>query len=162
MSRPTADRVRELFSYDPLTGVLSRRRQVRHYRPGPVGAPSGHGYLKVHVDGRQHYLHQLAWLYVNGEWPAGVVDHINRDKTDNRIENLRVCTRAENAQNKAPDPNKNGYPGVKKSASGPSYFSQISVNNKPRYLGSFPTPEAAHAAYLNAKRELHKFAGVSP
>lgn len=87
----TAERLRELFRYDPSTGEFTRR----------VGTTNPDGCVMVSVDGRQYRANRLAVLYMTGAWPSPdqVVDHINRVRTDDRWDNLRVCTPAENNSN---------------------------------------------------------------
>ena len=93
----SAERLRALLDYCPETGILTRRvrangRQMSGWRVGTIIG----GYLKVMLDGRRYACHRLVWLYVYGVWPCGDLDHINGQKFDNRIANLREATRAEN------------------------------------------------------------------
>lgn len=155
----TAGRLRELLDYDPDTGVftwkISRRGRVK---AGDVAGALRHdGYIQIGIDGRLHQAHRLAWLYVTGESPPSEIDHISCVRTDNRIANLRLATRSENQQNqsKAQKRNKTGFLGV--SPHQGKFQAQIKVDGKVRTIGRFPTPEAAHAAYLEAKRQLHPF-----
>ena len=88
-------------------------------------------------------------------WPDGVIDHRNRKRADNRIDNLRDTTQAINTQNMvdARPGSATGILGV--SANGAGFMARISVNRKSRHLGTFPTAGEAEAAYLAAKMELH-------
>ncbi|OJW82859.1 MAG: hypothetical protein BGO66_02960 [Alicycliphilus sp. 69-12] len=92
----------QLLSYDPTTGNLTWKESPRYGIPaGAVaGSKNARGYLQVMVAGQKHYAHRLAWLLHYGAWPARVIDHINRDKTDNRIDNLRDVSQAVNLQNR--------------------------------------------------------------
>jgi hypothetical protein len=92
---------------------------------------------------------------MTGAWPAGQVDHLNGARTDNRWTNLREATAAVNSQNQrvAYPRNKSGFLGVRAFRAG--WTAQITVARKQVYLGNFSTPEAAHEAYVKAKRELH-------
>jgi hypothetical protein len=154
-----AERLRELLDYDAQTGVFTWKvrtsiRTAVGMRAGGVGGP---GYWMISVDSKRYYGHRLAWLYVFGEWPKdGEIDHINGDRIDNRISNLREVSRSKNNENKRePLPNnKSGYLGVFRKRS--RWTSRIRVNGKTHSLGGFDTPEAAHAAYLSAKRILHE------
>src|SRR5574337_469220 len=99
MRTPTADRVRELFAFDSSTGILTRRTKASSN--AEAGAVAGHlskGYLLVNVDGIKQKVHRIAWLHHYGEWPPGMIDHINGNRSDNRIANLRVASAAINAQ----------------------------------------------------------------
>lgn len=96
----TAKRLREIFEYDSETGVFKHTGTRRGTRAGEVaGSRNKHGYTVIGIDYVTHTAHRLAWLYVYGEWPAGIIDHINRDRADNRISNLRVADASENAHN---------------------------------------------------------------
>lgn len=158
----TADRLRELVSYDPQNGVFRWVAPPKHKGPavGKVaGSDHGGGYRKIKIDGRQHLAHRLAWLYVHGEWPRGLLDHVNGDRGDNRIVNLREATEAQNGQNRRRSQSNNAARllGVAPTRSG-RWKAQIHVAGKQTHLGTFATPEQAHEAYLSAKVRLHEFA----
>lgn len=91
----TAIEARQLFRYDPSTGVLYRR----HASGERVGAAKSNGYLVVSVRAKNYQVHRLIWLMVHGKWPDGDIDHINRIKTDNRITNLRDVSHQANMRN---------------------------------------------------------------
>ena len=144
--------LRELYNYDPLTGQFKRRTT----RAGvsinqKVGTVSG-GYLRVSVNGKRHMAHRLAWLYMTGEWPKHTIDHINRNRLDNRWHNLRCLPFSENGQNQCGK----GYSLNKKLG---KYVAQIGVggrqNRKTIYLGLFDDPKQARVAYLAAKAKHH-------
>jgi hypothetical protein len=87
----TAERLRELLSYDPETGVFTRRTAVRGRNVGERAGTLTRGYRQLRVGGRTSLEHELAWLYVNGEWPTAPIEHLNGDRSDNRIENLSLA-----------------------------------------------------------------------
>jgi len=154
----TAERLRELLHYDPETGLFTRRVN-RQGRWGKAGSVAGHinprGYRVIWI-GCNWMAHRLAWLYVHGAWPEGQLDHINQDKTDNRIENLRLVTHAENMQNRPHQRNNvSGFKGVAPCKKTGRWQALICSNNKQIYLGLFATPELAHAAYCDAAARLH-------
>ena len=155
----TAERLRELLDYDPATGVFTRKvRTTNRIKVGDVaGYLRNDGYIRIKIDGRMHLAHRLAWLYVKGESPPDQIDHRNGIKTDNRIANLRLATHIENMHNrrKPHADNKTGFLGV--SPSYGMFQARIGVNGKIKHIGTFPTPEEAHAAYVQAKRQLHPF-----
>ena len=157
MPEVTAERVRELLAYDPETGVFTWR--VRRGRSAPAGSIAGWrdrgDYVLICVEQCAYFAHRLAWLYVNGQWPVGDIDHMNGIPFDNRIENLRDVNRSLNMQNlrRANRNNKLQLLGVTKSGKG--FAAQIVVGGRALYLGTFPTAQFAHECYLIAKRKLH-------
>lgn len=156
----TAERVRDLFSYDQQTGILKRRIQsAQNTKVGDiVGSLEKSGYLRGWVDNRQYLIHRLIWLHVYGEWPISTIDHIDGNKSNNRIENLRDVPVGVNGQNKS-KPNKNsstGLLGVSWRKDVAKWCSQIVVGKTHIHLGFFSDPKIAHEAYLLAKRQLHE------
>jgi hypothetical protein len=159
MSLLTAARVRELFNYDPETGRLIRRmRTSNNTKAGDIaGHTHGSGYVYLGADKREYKAHRLVWLYVHGEWPKGVIDHINGDKADNRLANLRDVSHAMNLQNikKARADSASGIAGIRKNSKSDKWQARITLAGVQKYLGSFPTQAEASAAYIAAKREFH-------
>ena len=154
----TAERARFLFSYDPQSGLITRRvSRGGPWKAGtPVGSVKKSGYVGVIVDNKWNAYHRLAWLLHYGEWPDSDLDHINGNRGDNRIENLRKCCRAENMQNRRVGKNSStGVIGVYKT--GNKWRAQIQVQKNWKHLGTFNTKDEAAAAYAAAKRELHTF-----
>lgn len=151
------DRLIADIEYLPDTG-----RFVRIRKSGPnvvVGAEAGHvdrqGYRRIWIDGKLRAAHQLAWLWVHGVLPDSSVDHINGQRDDNRIANLRVVDHATNLQNqrRARVDNRLGVLGVRHS--GKRFDARIWVDGRGKTIGTFDTVEEASAAYIAAKRELH-------
>lgn len=152
------EKLKELLHYDPLSGVFTWKQQVNsNALAGSVaGCQSGWGYWRIAICGRQYLAHRLAWLYVHGEMPSGEIDHINRNKTDNRIANLRSVSRSVNQQNNGlRADNKSGFVGVHWHSSKQRWRAVITLNGKKHRLGNFTTKEAAAEAYAEAKARLH-------
>lgn len=151
----------EILKYDPVTGAFVWKSDMRR---GLSGQSAGtinkrFGYLRIEINGKAYAAHRLAWFIHYGEWPDGHVDHINRNKLDNRIDNLRSVTRSENSQNIVA-PRKDSLTGIRGVCFRPrqGYVARICVGGKSKYLGSFKTAEDASSAYLEAKRQLHPVA----
>lgn len=158
----TAARLRELLHYEQSTGLFTWRGVRGGRRQDTQVAGSLHkasGYIRICVDWEIHLAHRLAWLYVTGEHPSGLIDHINMTRSDNRWSNLRDATAEINQQNKriARSGTRSGLLGVWR-AGGRSkkWTSSITSNGVRTYLGKFATPELAHEAYVAAKRRLHQ------
>ena len=119
-----------------------------------LNAPHSNGYLFGAINNQKIFSHRAAWALVYGVWPDGEIDHINHDKKDNRISNLRLVNRSANARNlsKARN-NKSGMTGVFKHAQTGIWQAQIRVNSKSIHLGSFNEIEDAIAARRSAENE---------
>jgi hypothetical protein len=152
----TIDEARRRLAYDPDTGRLTWKACHDSTRIGTEAKSLDvAGYVQVNVAGTMLKGHRLAWFLHYGEWPDGHIDHINGIRNDNRIANLRVVTNAINCQNKrkALPKSKTGVLGVVKV--GQRFQANIHHNRKKHYLGTYDTPEQAHAVYVEAKRQLH-------
>jgi hypothetical protein len=158
MSELAVSRLRELLEYDPETGELKWRATGPGRRLNRIaGGSDGHGYLQTRIDGSAYFNHRLAWMYIHGAFPNGVIDHIDGNPRNNSITNLRDVPHRQNLENQrtAPSSNKStGLLGASKHKLG--YMAKIQVARKQVYLGIYRTPELAHQAYVHAKRELHK------
>lgn len=146
----TREQAASIFDYDPETGEFTRKSN------GRVGGNlTNTGYLQIRLFGKLYCAHKVAWLLMTGEWPEFIVDHRNRDKTDNAWRNLRKATKSQNnCNNVAYKSSKTGVKGVFPHPSG-GYTSQISKEGSRVYLGYFKTLEEAAAAYAKAAHELH-------
>lgn len=155
----TFSELNEALHYDPDTGVVTARLTRGRWPSGRVvGSPNRLGYLTVNVCGAVRLLHRVIFVLMTGEWPSAEVDHINGDRSDNRWKNLRLATSAQQQQNiTVKSHNMTGLLGVSWRPRKKSYFARIRVCGRVTNLGYFDTPEEAHQAYLNAKRELHTF-----
>lgn len=153
----TADRLREVLRYDPETGVFTWLVCMSNARSGAVaGGVRADGYWRIGVDKIVYLAHRLAWLYVNGEWPSNQIDHIDGSRSNNRINNLRDVSNDVNQQNRRwarSDNISSGLIGVGMKRG--KWRARIQVGGVLRQIGTFDTPEEAHAAYLDAKRRLH-------
>lgn len=155
----TQERLKELFSYDPETGVFTRlTNRGTQWKAGQVAGSISHGYVAISIDGIRYRAHRLAWLYMYGELPIEDLDHINRIRKDNRVSNLRLASRKENMQNQSIKiNNKSGHTGVSWWSRDKKWRAGITINYKNINLGYFANIEDAVAAYANAKEKLHTF-----
>jgi len=157
-------RVKEFLLYDPETGVFTWKKRQGRFKTSLVGhiagCPRSDGYWRIRLDDQLFAAHRLAWLYVYGVLPPAQIDHINGDRTDNRIANLRLATNAENGRNSRGKPSVSGLKGAhlirSRQARGlRPWAGTIMKNRKTFHLGFFATAEEAHAAYGRAATELH-------
>lgn len=153
----TAHRLRELLHYDPATGIFTWASPPRgRSLTSPVGSFDVQGYLTIRLDYVRYKAHRLAWMHHFGEFPIGFVDHINRNKADNRIENLRVVTNSENQQNRtAPITNTSGHKGIHMARRPRKWKAQAWLHGKPHHFGYFDLIEDAVAAYEKGVAALH-------
>ena len=154
----TAEQLKATLDYDAGTGVfLWKIRPSRAVKAGDVAGCTEKriGYITIGIAGRIYKAHRLAWLYTHGEWPRGLIDHINGNKADNRICNLRNVFADGNSQNvrKPNVRNKSGFMGVIWFQN--KWRASMSVNGKSKWLGDYSTPKEAHQVYLEAKRKYH-------
>lgn len=153
----TAALLRDLMKYDETTGLFTSRVKLNSRWPAgrTRGGINHDGYRLISIKGRQYMAHRLVWLYVHGCWPDQEVDHINGDKDDNRLANLRLANREQNNRNaRIRKDNKSGLKGVHRIPSG-RYVAAVSFKNKKQYLGVFPTAQEAHQAYEREAVKLH-------
>jgi hypothetical protein len=154
----TAAQLKELLDYNPLTGVFYWR--VAPNGRVPVGSIAGtlakSGHIKIMIGKRGYLAHRLAWLWMTEEWPSRQIDHRDTKPANNIWINLRLADYFGNRRKYRN--NTTGFKGVSRLPSG-NFQASIAANGKRSYLGAFPTPEAAHAAYsAAAKNRCGEFA----
>lgn len=113
------------------------------------------GYRFIGIERRHYKAARLAWLWMTGEWPSHDVDHRNRDRADDRWENLRHATRSQNGCNRGLSRNTSGFKGVSWDKSRGRWFVSICVGGKQKNLGRFDCVEDAIAARNAAAERLH-------
>lgn len=143
---------RKTVEYDPETGNFKRL-------DGRLKCETtASKYKTIMVRSVRVASHRLAWAMYYGNWPNEFIDHIDGDRQNNKIENLRECTSSENYQNrKLCKFNKYGMTGVSFSKAARKYVAQIQVDKKKIHIGVYETPEEAGEAYKAAKAVYHKF-----
>lgn len=162
----TQEELKNVLSYDENTGIFTR------IRPHPLkkslvnknaGFVNKNGYVIIKIGTKAYKAHRLALLYVTGMFPDEDTDHINGNRSDNRIENLRPATRSENIQNLKNariDNISSGLLGVSFKKSLNKYCSGIRIDGIRKHLGYYETAIEAHDVYLKEKRKLHNFCTI--
>jgi hypothetical protein len=163
--------LREVLEYDSARGVLVwRQRDEKHFDSrracnvwnarfaGTVaGRPKPTGYAEVSIFDRKHSAHRVIYAMVHGRWPLGEIDHINGNRADNRIENLRDVSRKDNAKNLPIQANNSsGVVGVAWRKKLNKWHAYITVNRKQILVGFFDSLSDAKAA-RQAAAEQHNF-----
>ena len=142
---PPVELLREYFSYDPDTGVVSQiKRRSNRQTLGPITRTTNHGYYVVTFQYRGLLAHRIAWKLHTGEEPPELIDHVNRDRTDNRWKNLRVSTAADNCANSTLRHRGRYMKGVFKRRESGGW---TAMSNS-RFIGTFPTELEAHLAFV--------------
>lgn len=148
-------KIQEFISYNPETGAMTWKKVLgnRTQAGSACGANvDSKGYNRVCFDKKQYRAHRIAWAIFYGEEPIKQVDHINGDKTDNRIVNLRLATNTENSRNaKCSRNNSSGKTGVTYHRNAKKWVAQIVVNRKNHYLGLFDKKEDAIKTRIQAE-----------
>jgi hypothetical protein len=160
--RLTAEIFRKFYIYDPASGAIISKitdpsRSVRAGDRLKLWA-DGKGYLLAWIEGHRYYVHQLAFLYMTGEFLARGLepDHINRVPSDNTWANLRAVSHAENCLNrKTYTSNTSGIKGISWDSNRKLWFAKITINKKQINLGRFATKEEAMAARVVATAKYH-------
>lgn len=150
-------RLTEILNYDPETGEFHWKVARGGFQKGSIaGSIDSKGYVTIKICGKDYKAHRLAWIFVYGEWPSKPLDHIDMNRGNNGIRNLREATQFENFQNrKAYRSSKTGVKGVCLHKSTGKFCAQIRANGKRFYIGLFETLEAADRAVRAAREKLH-------
>ena len=153
----TQEELQALLHYDADTGVFTWK-QTKGPRAvkGDVAGTDFKGYVRIKINSEKYLAHRLAWLYVYGDFPEGMLDHINQNKSDNRICNLRKASRSENLFNKGKTKaNTSGVKNVSWCKRHKVYLARLSVNNRKIYLGRFKTISEAEAVLTANRQKYH-------
>jgi len=157
----SAERAKSLLKYDPETGILTWK--APECKPSKAGKEASainkaSGYARVFIDGIHLFAHRVAWMVYHGKPPSGVIDHINGIRHDNRLCNLRDATLSMNRQNLRNESTRStsGFLGVSFRKSLNLFEAKIGYEGKSITIGYFKSPEDAHDAYVQRKRQLHQ------
>jgi hypothetical protein len=160
----TQERLKELLSYDPGTGVFHWIARNGAAAGSYTIRGNKKEYLRISIDGKRYQAHRLAWLYAYGEWPKDQIDHINQNGIDNSIANLREVTSKENYKNRPiPKDNKSGHIGIYWHSSMEKWAANIGINGDQISLGFFKSKVDAIIVRKMAEYEhgFHENHGVS-
>lgn len=154
----TQSELQALFNYDPESGhfqwIVSRRGRNLNRPAGTVDAADG--YCRIRIGGRPYAAHRLAWLYVHGEWPSSVIDHIDGDRSNNRLANLRPATLQQNQFNRrVKRTSSTGSKGVSLDRRSGRFQVAIKIGGVKRWVGYFDTVEEGSAAYNEIAETIH-------
>lgn len=164
---------RDIFDYEPSTGILTFKHRGREYfdtergykifcgqYAGKIaGHRSSNGYVQVNFNGRKRNAHIIAWWIFYGEKPEGIIDHIDGDGLNNRIDNLRIVSKSGNAKNSRRSiSNTSGVTGVSRSKNGNGWRAYITSNGLTKRLGVYANFDDAVKARKEAEKEygFHK------
>lgn len=155
----TQQTLKSLLRYDSTTGefiwLVNRGRNFQHIGK-LAGTVQKSGHISIRINGTKYLSHRLAWLYMTGSWPDGMIDHSNGNPSDNRFINLRVTDSSGNNRNsRKRKTNKSGYKGVSFFRKTEKWRASIVYNRRNISLGLFENPEDAHKAYVEAAKRLH-------
>lgn len=153
----TQAELKDLFDYSVHTGLFTRKINRGNTAKGDIAGTMSDGYIHISINNAPYKAHRLAWLYTYGVFPNNDIDHINRDRADNRLCNLRDATRSENMENqrKPRGNNKSGFLGVHFHKQSGMFRAQIKAGRKTYSIGLFKTAEEASLAYLVEKKNRH-------
>ena len=154
----TLERAKELLRYDPVAGILTWRKSVNSRSvPGAVaGSQSNRGYHRIKIDGERYQAHRVAWLLYHGVWPAAQIDHIDNNRSNNAIANLRDCSGSQNQQNQPlRRANRSGIKGVSWCSTKERWHVQVRATGMIHQGGYFPNLEDAGCAATELRNRLH-------
>jgi hypothetical protein len=153
----TKELLNEMFDYKDGNLFYKIKTGLRVKIGDVAGSVKTNGYRQIIINYKAYRAHRLIWMFHNGDIKTGLeIDHINQNKSDNRIENLRLATRSQNKSNgKKYKNNTSRFKGVCWHKRNKKWVAQIKYNNKKIYLGYFATPELAREAYVAAAEKLH-------
>lgn len=149
------DRLIEVLDYNSETGIfINKVGGPRRTIGKEAGTITQYGYRIITIDRLIFAAHRLAWFYCFQEWPEGLIDHIDGNKLNNKLDNLREANQSQNLQNaKLQSNNTSGYRGVRFDENCGRFSARITLNNITKHLGLFNTAEEASEAYKKAAKK---------
>lgn len=154
---PSVAELNDLLDYDPETGLFTWKKSRGHVRAGSIaGHVHSRGYVVIKINRMRYVAHRLAYKMCYGSNPVNQVDHIDCNKSNNRIANLRDATPSQNhANTRVRKKTPSGIKGVYMTSNREKFpwKACIKINKKSTYLGSYKTKEEAGLAYEKAAKE---------
>jgi len=151
--------LKERFNYDAETGLFTWKIIPAHTKVniGDIaGVVDATGYIRLSINHKPYLAHRMVWLYVYGVMPCKYMDHINLDRADNRLCNLRESTPAQNQANKSLScKNTSGYKGVYWDSARKYWRAAIRIDGIKKHLGCFSSKELAFKSYQDASLKIH-------
>lgn len=149
--------LKDNLHYNQTTGIFTwLKTKSRSIKIGDIAGTVNKSYIRIIINGNAYQAHRLAWLDVYGEIPSNDIDHINHDKSDNRINNLRCVTKRENQQNRTININNvSGFTGVSWNKCAKKWQARIKIASKYKHLGLFTNLDDAIAARKAANLEYN-------
>lgn len=153
----TKDRLMELLEFDSGAGVFVWLANRGSAKKGDVaGKKNANGYTQIKIDGKWYYAHRLAWLYKQGCFPIGQIDHINNIRSDNRLINLRLVNQKQNSENRFVSTKScTGALGVSFHKKAKKFVARVKHNRRSHYIGLFETVAEASLAAQNMRNQLY-------
>lgn len=150
MKSETLAKVAALVQYEPETGLFTRKSDGQK-----LGTDHIKGYIRIKIGSMDVLAHRLAWFIATGKEPEATIDHINRDKQDNRLCNLRQATHSQNQCNRGPQKNcASGVSGVAMNRQKTGWQAYIKLNGKRVHLGTFKQVDDAIRARMAAQKAM--------
>lgn len=152
----TQEELKLNLTYDPERGSFTHNRTVNQVKIGSIaGTKDTKGYIQIRINGKKYLAHRLAWLYMTGEFPKLIIDHINGVKDFNIFSNLREATCQQNSINSKVKSNSlSGIKGISLTKNG-TYRITMRIDRKQIYIGTFKDLEFAQLVYGEAQSKYH-------
>lgn len=151
----TQNHLKSILNYDQETGIFTWKIKKGKKVAGSIAGKDCHGYISIGIDYHQYFAHRLAWLYVYGVMPSKI-DHVNGNKSDNRILNLRPANTSQNACNsKVRSDNSSGIKGVSWDKTYKKWYAKCCINQKQYNLGKYINKADAEKAVIEFRNKHH-------
>ncbi|RWO34746.1 MAG: HNH endonuclease [Mesorhizobium sp.] len=157
----TPDELRAILRYDPETGKLfwldvgSPQRRAKYANREAFTSDDGAGYKQGRIEGVQYRAHRVIWAMTYGEWPALQIDHINGERGDNRLANLRLANPSQNGANRHKTRGSSQFVGVHRHKQSGGWVASIQKDGKREHIGLYETEIEALIAYRFAAAQMH-------